>query len=396
MNKRPDGMIPHDVEAAQRQFYALDGQTVDRLVREVIDQELSVVHGGILDQFEARAAELFGGRASVAACNGTAAIHLALFALDLEPGDEIIIPTYAYYGTALPICMVGAVPVFCDIRADDLTPDPADIEARITPRTRAILAHQPWGCPADAEALRALADKHDIALISDSSHAQGAMWGDRPHGVYYDIVCASLGKGKLVSGGELGVAVANDARHLDRMLLFGHVNRIPGAFRTDEYRHMQNSVGVKYRPHTFALALAMAQLATYRERSDRLVANIRRFEAGLEDIEGFDTFACPQPADRVYWRVPLRLTAERVGAVDSVIARFHRSGCPVVMEKSRRLVHEHNALTDFYGIRAAGPYPVAQQVVKDTVLLNAFSFVRDDAAERALDALRAISLGTAK
>ena len=380
-----------DPEGIQRQFYALDEATVERLVREVLAQELSVVDGGVLDRFEARAAEFLGGRAAVATCNGTAALHLALFALDLAPGDEVIVPTYAYYGTALPICLVGAVPVFCDIREDDLTPDPADIEVRITTRTRAILAHQPWGCPADAEALRALADKYGLALISDSSHAQGATWRGRPHGAYYDIVCSSLGKGKLLSGGELGVVVANDDRQLDRMLLFGHVNRIPDAFRTEEYRHMHNSVGVKYRPHTFALALALAQLDSYRERTERLVDNIRRFEAGLAGIEGFEPFGSPRAAERVYWRVPVRIDPVRVGSVESVIARLRRHGCPVEVEKSGPLVHRHNAMTDFYRVRTPETFPVAAKIVGESILLHAFPFFRDAVAEQVLEALRSVS-----
>ncbi len=380
-----------DPEEIQRQFYALDPTTMERLVREVLAQELSVVDGGVLDRFEARAAKLLGGRYAVATCNGTAALHLALFALDLEPGEEVILPTYAYYGTALPICMVGAVPVFCDIREHDLTPDPADIELRITPRTRAILAHQPWGCPADAEALRALADKYGLALISDSSHAQGATWNGRPHGAYYDIVCASLGKGKLLSGGELGVVVANDARQLDRMLLFGHVNRIPDAFHTEEYRHMHNSVGVKYRPHTFALALALAQLESYRERTEQLVGNIRRFEAGLAGIGGFEPFGSPRAAERVYWRVPVRIDPARVGSVESVIGRLREHGCPVQVEKSGPLVHRHNTMTDFYRVRTQETFPVATRMVDETILLHAFPFFRDAIPEQALEALHSVT-----
>ena len=223
------------------------------------------------------------------------------------------------------------------------------------------------------------------------SHAQGATWRGRPHGAYYDIVCSSLGKGKLLSGGELGVVVANDDRQLDRMLLFGHVNRIPDAFRTEEYRHMHNSVGVKYRPHTFALALALAQLDSYRERTERLVDNIRRFEAGLAGIEGFEPFGSPRAAERVYWRVPVRIDPVRVGSVESVIARLRRHGCPVEVEKSGPLVHRHNAMTDFYRVRTPETFPVAAKIVDESILLHAFPFFRDAVAEQVLEALRSVS-----
>ena len=105
-------------------------------------------------------------------------------------------------------------------------------------------------------ALRSLADRHGLSLISDSSHAHGALWNGRPLGSHYDFVCTSFGKGKLISGGELGVATTNDDRYRDRMLLYGSVNRVPQALITPEYKHMHNSVGVKYRPHPFAMTLA--------------------------------------------------------------------------------------------------------------------------------------------
>jgi dTDP-4-amino-4,6-dideoxygalactose transaminase len=383
-------MIPSP-EARQRQFYALDDLTLSRLVQDVLAEELSVVEGGALERFETQAAALLGGRDAVATCNGTAALHLALFAIELQPGEEVIMPTYAYVGTAVPICMGGARPVFCDIRPDDLTLDLAEVEARITPRTRAILAHQPWGCPAHAAALRALADRYGLALISDSSHAQGATWNGLPHGAYYDLVCASLGKGKLLSGGELGVAVSKDDRHLDRMLLFGHVNRIPQAFRTQEYRHIKNSVGVKYRPHAFALVLALAQLASYRERSRRLVGNIRRFEAELAGIEGFDTFSCPPDAERVYWRVPLRVDPDRIGGLDALVERLRELQFPAQVDRHRSLVHEHSVVTDYYRIQSPEDFPVAHRVTQETLLVHAFPFFDDKVGERALEVLESVS-----
>ncbi|MHC4324804.1 MAG: DegT/DnrJ/EryC1/StrS family aminotransferase, partial [Planctomycetota bacterium] len=336
-------------ETYERRFYSLNEDMLERIVREVVAEELSVVEGGILERFEESIAGFFGARHAVAVCNGTAALHLALFALDLKRGEEVLIAAYGYYATALPVCMMGGIPIFCDIRQEDLTLDVEQAEKKISPRTRALIVHQPWGCPADVDALRALADRHGLSLISDSSHAPGALWDGLPLGRYYDFVCTSLGKGKLISGGELGAVTTNDDYYRDRMLLYGHVNRVPGALITPEYRHMQNSVGVKYRPHPFAMALAMEQLQTYRERSERLIENIRRFEEALCGIDGFNTFGAPEKASRVYWRIPVRVDPEVLGSADSVVQDLASRDCPVERKKNI-MIPKHNVFTEFYGI----------------------------------------------
>jgi len=371
-------------EADQRRFYELDAAALDQLVRSMAEEELSVVSGGILDRFEREMASFFGARHGVATVNGTASLHLALFAIDLKPGDEVLMPTYGYYAFAIPVCVMGGVPVFTDVEEDTLAIDPADARRMITNRTRAILAHQPWGCPANATALRALADEHGLALMADASHAIGALWNHRPLGELYDFVCASLGKGKLVSGGELGLVTANDDRHRDRMLLYGHVNRVPRDLITEEYRHLRNSVGIKYRPHAFAMALALQQLATYPERSGKLVANVRRFEEGLGRIDGFLPHPTPSAATRVYWRVTFRIDAHRFPDPDAVIKALKDRGSPVEKHRGAPLIHENNVVTEFWGVETTRDFPIARAAHRETFQIPVFAFYEDDAVDRIL------------
>lgn len=370
-------------ERLERLFYGLDEMKLERIVREVLAEDLSVVQDGILDRFEETTARFFGARHAVAACNGTAALHLALFALNIQPGDEVLIPAYGYYAMALPVCMLGGTPIFCDVRDNDFTLNLEEAERIVTARTRAVIVHQPWGCPADATALRQFANHHGLSLISDSSHAHGALWNGRPLGHYYDFVCTSFGKGKLISGGELGVATANDDRYRDRMLLFGHVNRVPQALLTSEYRHMHNSVGVKYRPHPFAMALALDQLQTYLERSQRLVENARRFEEGISHIAGFSTFGTPKEASRVYWRIPLQVDTARLGSPLMVLKWLQDRGCPVE-SRGGLLIPEHNALTEFYGVNTRRKFPVAERLQAETLLVHAFALYEEQAVEQTL------------
>ncbi len=384
-------MKPHalSLEDQQRLFYALDEKVLGRILKTVVEEELSVVSGGILERFEQAAAAFFGARHGVAVCNGTAALHLALFAMDLQPGDEVLIPVYGYYAMALPVCMMGAKPVFCDVRGDDLTLDLDDAEKMITPRTRAIITHQPWGCPVDPERLRALADRHDLKLIADVSHALGTLWRGRPLGHYYDYICASMGKGKLISGGELGVVTANTDHCRDRMLLYGHVNRVPHGLLTDRYKHIANAVGIKYRPHAFALALAMEQLSSYPERSARLVKNVRAFEQALAGIPGFTPFSTPAEADRVYWRVPFRADA-RLGEPRAVLQRLVDQGCTVV-KIGGVLLHRHTALTEYYGVQTKRQFPAAERASAQCLQVPAFALYDDEMAARELAGFEAVS-----
>jgi perosamine synthetase len=383
-----DDCLPLSLDEQQRRFYDINEDAFARILHQVLTEELSVVEGGILEEFELASAAFFGTRHAVAVCNGTAALHLALFAMDLQPGDEVLLPVYAYYAMALPVCMMGAKPVFCDINAEDLTLDIADAEASITERTRAIIVHQPWGCPAHIPGLRDLADRHDLKLIADVSHAHGTLWDGKPLGTYYDYICASMGKGKLISGGELGVVTAPTDRCHDRMLLYGHVNRVPKGLLTDDYRHIDNAVGIKYRPHPFAMVLALEQMGSYSERSTKMVAHARAFEAGLADIPGFSVFTTPPEAERVYWRVPVRLDA-RLGDPREVAQRLAELGCPV-QKKGGILLHTHTALTDYYGVETTRDFPVAEQVAPACLQVDIFALYDDAAVARALAAFRQV------
>jgi len=374
-------------EAAQRLFYELDEATLDALVRNLVTEELSVVDGGILERFETAAAGFYGAKHAVATCNGTASIHLALFALDLQPGDEVLLPTYGYYAMAVPVAMMGATPTFADVSETSLTIDPADAAAMITPKTKAIIVHQPYGIPADFDALRALADEHGIALISDASHAQGTKWRGRPVGAVTDFLCASYGKAKLVTGGELGIVTANDDIHRDRMLLYGHVNRVPKALITDEYRYLDNAVGMKYRPHSFATAIALEQFKTLGARIERLSANCRRFEAGLAEVDGFSPYETPEGGERVYWRVPIRVDGDRFPDLPDLVARLTERGVPAE-KRNPRLIHAHNVIREYYGVTTDRAFPVAERVIGETIQIDSFPLYQDGAAERFLEGIR--------
>lgn len=214
----------------------------------------------IVKKFEDAFKRYVGADHALAMNSGTATLHSAYFAVGVRPGDEVIVPSYTWHATATPVLQCGATPVFCDIDPQTLTADPADIERKITPRTRAISVVHVWGNPAEMDRIRKIADRHRLALVEDCSHAHGAVYQGRPVGTWGDVGCFSLNAGKAVDGGEAGVAVTDDPVLYDRMLIFGHFGRIARGQAAGTFDFGDMSLGHKFRPHQCAMHLALPSL----------------------------------------------------------------------------------------------------------------------------------------
>jgi perosamine synthetase len=212
---------------------------------------------GPVREFEDAFAALTGCKHALAMNSGTAALHSALFAVGVGPGDEVIVPSYTWHATVSAILCCGGKPVFCDINPTTLTADPADVERRITPRTKAIMVVHVWGNPGALDALRDVADRKGVALVEDCSHAHGATYRGKSVGAWGDIGCFSLQGGKAVSAGEGGVAVCNKREYYARMLALGHPVRA-GVELREEFGLCVIHLGPKYRPHLFGAVLALS------------------------------------------------------------------------------------------------------------------------------------------
>lgn len=257
-----------------------------------------------VQRFESKFAEFTGAKYAVAFCNGTAALHAALWASGVGPGDEVLMADYGFHGMAAPVLALGGRVVPCDIDPDSLCLDPGEIESAKSPATKAVLVHNPWGMPADWDELRAAARRNGLRLISDASHAHGALYKGRPLGELADITCYSLGIKKLISGGELGCAVTHSAELRDRMLICAHVNRVPEDLVVIPW--IGNAVGLKGRPHPLATVLALQQIERFPERILRLRQTCRDLEQRFIQC-GFAIQSTAWPVDRVYWRLMLRV-----------------------------------------------------------------------------------------
>lgn len=257
-------------------------------VRELMDQGiLSVPSGGVIAELEREFSEFIGTTYGLACCNGTSTLHSAYVAVGVGPGTEVIVPAYTWHASVTPVLHCSATPVFAEIDPRTLCLDPDDVERRITPRTRAICVVQVWGNVPDMERLRGIADKHGLSLIEDASHAHGASYKGRMVGSFGDIGCFSMQGQKAVSGGELGVAVTNNAELFDRMLLLGHFGRIDKGQAGPTFPGIGDmSLGAKYRAHPYAAAIARVHLKRLPELNRLRTRNYEILNAVLRDIPG--------------------------------------------------------------------------------------------------------------
>ncbi len=274
-----------------------------QLVREaLVSQNLCCIDGRMVASFEKEFAYLYGVPYAVASTSGTAAIHVALGALDLNPGDEVITAPITDMGTIIPILYQSCIPVFADID-DTYNMDPADVERKISPRTRAIIAVHLFGNPCNLDALVELARRRGIPLIEDCAQAHLAEYRGKYVGAIGDIGCFSFQQSKQMTTGDGGMTITNNKDYYERMKLFadkGYARKGWGAraylFHAPNYR-MNEMVG----------AVGRAQLGKIKGVIEKRRALAVRLSEALSQIEGIDPAPVTPGATHSFWLYPMRL-----------------------------------------------------------------------------------------
>lgn len=210
--------------------------------------------GEYISKFEKGFGKFIGSKYTASVSNGTVAIHLALIALGIGEGDEVIVPTFTYIASANPILQVGATPVFVDSDEKTWQMSPGDIQAKITPKTRAIIAVHLYGGACDMDAIVEIARKHDIFVIEDCAEAIGTKWKGKHVGTFGDIGTFSFFGNKTITTGEGGMVTTNDNTIYERMVHF----KGQGLAKYREYWH--DTIGFNYRMTNIQAAIGLAQL----------------------------------------------------------------------------------------------------------------------------------------
>ncbi len=293
----------------------------------------------------------FGRRHALAHCNGTAALLAAFFALDLEPGDEVLVPSATFWASVVPMLWVGVLPVFCESEPDRLGLDPEDVARKITPRTRAMVVVHLWGMPSRMTELFEIAERHKLKIIEDASHAQGATWRGRKCGTLGDISVFSLQGSKLAPAGEGGIFLTDDDALMERATCLGDITRII-ELPTTAKRFAATSFGIKTRMAPLSAAVARVQLRHLPERNQRRGDNLRWLSERLEQL-GFDTFQPPKHVQRVYFEFLIRYDPERWDLpTETLLEALRAEGCDIELPRYP-LVHQQPIFTEGHFARIA-------------------------------------------
>ena len=266
-----------------------------KYVQQAVETNWISSAGSFIRDFEAKFAEACGARYGIACANGTVAIHLALATLGLEPGDEVIVPTFTMIATINAVAYCGATPVLVDCEPDYWQMDVAQVAAKITPRTKAIIPVHIYGHPVDMDPLMELARRHGIVVIEDAAEAHGAEYKGRRAGSLGDAASFSFYGNKIITTGEGGM-ITTDNREIAHLAW----NLRDHAFSSE--RHFWHKfVGFNYRMTNLQAAIGLAQV----EQMDKFVAARRAHAAEytrrLAGIPGITTPPQAEWAKNVYW-----------------------------------------------------------------------------------------------
>src|SRR3990167_11382172 len=210
--------------------------------------------GKYIEQFEAEFAAFLDVKHAVTTTSGTTAIHLALAALNVGKGDEVIVPDFTMMGSILPVLYCGATPVFVDAEPKTFNIDPSLIEKKITKKTKAILPVHLYGRSADMDPILAIAKKHGIPVIEDAAEAHGATYKGRMCGSMGDAACFSFYANKIITTGEGGMFVTNDDQ------LARRARTLKDLAHSEEKRFWHKEVGYNYRMTNLQAAVGLGQL----------------------------------------------------------------------------------------------------------------------------------------
>lgn len=283
----------------------LTDEDVDAAVAALRSNRLVGMPGSVVDELESAMARQHNVSHAVAVSSGTAAVHLALQAAGVGPGDEVIVPTHTFIGSASPIVYLGARPVFADVTPDTHCLDVDLVKTLLTERTKAIVVVHINGCAADMATLTALTQEVDIPVIEDMAQALGTKIGDRPVGSFGDLACVSLFEQKVItSGGEGGVVLTNNAAHAERITRLrshgeGPVVDRPGMIWAHE-------VGYNYRLTTMQAAIGCSQVKRLGEYVELRRRNAAYLSERLADVDELELPIEPDGTVHSYWKYVIR------------------------------------------------------------------------------------------
>jgi len=389
--------------------------------------ELSGAGEGLPKEFEDEFRDFIGAKYCLTTCNGTLALMSAFDAIGVGPGDEVIVPTWAYECSYAGALHLGARPVFCDVDPRNMLIDPEDAERKITKRTRAIVAIHFGGNVCNMDRLSEIGKQNGIVIVSDAAHAHGAEWDAKRIGSFGDITCFSFQgvtetpqSGKPIAGGEGGAVTTNSREFYERMLVYGHLHRpeLPHELTIPKYRLFdEEGLGLKFRAHPFALAVAKVALETLEYRIKRSNEYREGLTRKLRELPGLEPEYTYPKAKRIslYGGIKVIYHPEDLGGLpyDKFVDAIVAEGVPVIKGpgSTQKLQHlkplfkqgfdiwGHNRgplKGEFFGLPPyegykEGDFPIAERLSKSFFTLPIYIEPKEDFVDECGTAFRKVT-----
>jgi perosamine synthetase len=365
--------MPHKLAVAQPAFLGNE----KTFVKECMDTAWISSAGKYLGLFESRFADFCGVKHAIACCNGTVALHLALLALDVQAGDEVIVPTLTFVATPNAVTYCGARPVFVDSEPYSWNIDPRQIEKAITTRTKGIIAVHLYGHPADMSALQDIAARHELFLLEDAAQAHGARCGDATVGSIGDAAAFSFYANKIITTGEGGMVVTNSVEIADRTRL------LRGQGMDPNRRYWHPIVGYNYRMTNLAAAIGLAQT----ERAEELIALRAEIGAvyrerlqGLPGLEWQEPVTDSRPVD---WMFSITMDRNYWPERDIVIQWFSQDGI-----ETRPVFYPAHTMPPYRPENDGKEFPVADHISSTGISLPTWVGMTKEQADHVCDLLQ--------
>ncbi len=347
--------------------------------------------GPMVERFERAFAAYVGTAHAIAVSSGTAALHAAMFGVGIGPGDEVIVPAMTFAATANCVVYQGGTPVFADVDPATLLLGPADVEARLTPRTKAIIAVDYSGQPCDYASLRAIARRHNLTLVADASHGLGGRDGDLPVGRLARASTFSLHAVKPITTGEGGMITTDDDRLADRMRKF----RNHGFSRDHGQRaeagcwyYEMTELGYNYRLTDFQCALGLGQLRNLDDWIARRRRIADRYDRAFVEVPGVDRIAVRSGVAHARHLYPVRIDRATSGTDRAtVFAALREEGIGVGVHFIP--VHLHPFYRERFGT-GEGMCPAAEAAYLEILSLPIFPAMTDEDVDRVVTAVETV------
>ncbi|MEM2546640.1 MAG: DegT/DnrJ/EryC1/StrS family aminotransferase [Candidatus Bathyarchaeia archaeon] len=274
--------------------------------------------GPMVKKFERAFADFVKAEHALAVNSGTAALHMAILSVEVKQGEEVILPSFTFVATAEAVVLSGARPVFVDIDAETYNLSPEKIEKAITKKTKAIIAVDLYGSPADLKTIREIADKHGLKVIEDAAQAHGALYHGKPVGTYADVACWSFYASKNMTTGEGGMVTTNNDEIAEKLRLL----------RTHGEKEKYTSIilGHNYRMPEIQAAIGCVQLAKLPDFLAKRRENAEKLSEKLKRAKNLQLPTEPENCRNSWYLYTIRLLNEKRKERDALVQKLRDKG----------------------------------------------------------------------